>query len=480
MVVRLASFFFSFFFSFLLFLQGGRPKLSPEEKDAKKQASADLVARLHSDAAKKKRVATLRANIEANVAKQAALDYKKEHSVGARIPPQVREVRIYVSPPKKPSVSLGVNHFNIDTVLKEREQEWLKEHVRKEASRKDGSSFCSDFVQAVSFFCLFSLLCFSPLFRQFEKEFGVERALTRETMLKCLPALGFGYQKLKSGYYRKGQEDAKNKQRRALIVPVLKYFYNYGPKVIVWSFDECSFYPYDFHNYGWVDLKQPYGECKTFIQARGQKGQRLNVSAFISREFGVLYDDIYHRHVGSFDHDKNDSATTMKTFRWFIEVVRSKYPDYFHVVATDSPKIHTMMPGSACNPADINLSDGGKNRGDDQLFGTRGLKWIFENDEHLKNVNTEGWRVKDYRRHLWSHPDVKAQLMELEQLLRDADMLLVFHPVAHPFFAAIELLWRDMKWDYRANHDHTADKLKSCVKEWLGPSDDEMISKCRR
>ena len=186
-----------------------------------------------------------------------------------------------------------------------------------------------------------------------------------------------------------------------------------------------------------------------------------------------------NQHVGAHNTDKNDGAFTIELFRWFAEVVARKYPDFLHVVATDSPKIYTMMPEDSCNPAAINVSDEGVNRGHDHLFGSHGFKWIFENDPELSKIEApaKGWTKAAYAMTLWKDPRVKGQLMQLEQILADAGMVLIFHPVAHPMFAAIELLWRDMKWDYRVNWNHTRANLDRCIETWLGPSDHDMLQK---
>jgi hypothetical protein len=53
-------------------------------------------------------------------------------------------------------------------------------------------------------------------------------------------------------------------------------------------------------------------------------------------------------------------------------------------------------------------------------------------------------------------------------------------PCSHPQLAPIELLWRDMKYDYRVNWTHTRKNLITCITKWLARSDDEFISELRR
>jgi hypothetical protein len=248
----------------------------------------------------------------------------------------------------------------------------------------------------------------------------------------------------------------------------------------VWSFDESSFYVGDFSKFAWVDLSCEGGNLRKHLPAGDQKGERVNVSAFVSENFGILYDDHLQHHVGALNRDKNDANATAEMFRWFARVAKSKYPDFLHIVCTDSPAIHAVLPADACDPNLINISDGGSKRGKDTLYGSLGFAKNFSTDPFLSKLDTKGFTVKEFRKTLWKHTPVKAQLFLLERILDEKGHLLLFHPVSHPQLAPIELLWRDMKYDYRVNWTHTRKNLMTCITKWLARSDDEFISVCQR
>jgi hypothetical protein len=243
--------------------------------------------------------------------------------------------------------------------------------------------------------------------------------------------------------------------------------------VCVWSFDESSFYVQDFSKYAWVDSSSPDGNMRKHLPAGEQKGERINVSAFFSEKLGVLYDDELQHHVGALNRDKNDAIATAEIFRWFSRVAKGKYPDFLHIVCTDSPAIHAGLAVGACDPNRINMGDGGVNRGEDVLYGSSGLRTIFRNDAVLSAMDTQDFKLQDFRKALLNHGPVKAQLLLLEKVLDDSGHLLLFHPVAHPQLAPIELLWRDMKFDYRVNWTHTRANLIQCITGWLSRSADE-------
>lgn len=231
----------------------------------------------------------------------------------------------------------------------------------------------------------------------------------------------------------------------------------------------------DYSKEAWVDTTLEGSEYRSYITENDQKGVRINVTAFLSARFGILYDKALEHHVGALDHEHNTQESTAATFRWFSAVVKELYPNYLHVVVTDSPSIHTQLPDGFCNPSEINMTDGGVNRKHDRLFGANGLAKIFAKDRHLKTLVQSSWKKEDYQAALWDDPRVRSQLIVLEEILQADGHLLLFHPVAHPPLNPIELLWRDMKFDYRVNYTHTEKNLVAMITEWLCPSNEEML-----
>ncbi len=399
-------------------------------------------------------------NLKLNAALQVSKEYKEDRNLGQRVKVVYVEKIVYVQSKALPSLSKDSEEINVNMYMIEEEQEWLRDLVRREGATKDGTLFTQDFIS------------------KFAKRFG--REVSDYMMRRCLSGLGFSFERLRSSYHKVASEDAKNLKRRDRIVPLLHYLHNYKRNVCVWSFDESSFHVGDFSKFAWIDPSMKDANLRKHIPAADQKGERVNVSAFASEKFGVLYDDSLRHHVGALNREKNDANATLEMFRWFARIARQKYPDFLHVVCTDSPSIHAGLPPDACDPSRINLSDKGVNRGKDLLYGENGLVKIFSTDRQLAKLDTREFTLKDFRKALWKHKPVKAQLFLLEKVLQEQGHLLLFHPVAHPQLAPIELLWRDMKYDYRVNWPHTRANLIKCVTSWFERSDDEFISICER
>jgi hypothetical protein len=327
------------------------------------------------------------------------------------------------------------------------EQKKFLEDLLEEANTNNGSKFLPDFI------------------RELEESFDLKFSVSQ--MSKLVHGLGYEYVKMESGYYKKGEEDLKNVKRREEIVPILNYIHTFGGKVVVWNYDECPCYVKDFSKYGWARKDDTGARKKNHIMVKQQKGERINVSAFVSQRFGILYDNELDMCVGDLNKDLNDTSSCHENFRWFSRVVKRQFPDYLHIATTDSPKIHTAFLEGYCNPNNINVNHGGVNRGRDNIFESQGFKTIFGSDPELIDIDTTGFKVADFKRKLWGHSRVKAQRFALEEILAEHGHLLLFHPVAHPCFAPIELFWRDMKYDYRVNYPHTKKNLYDCIEMWL-------------
>jgi hypothetical protein len=142
-----------------------------------------------------------------------------------------------------------------------------------------------------------------------------------------------------------------------------------GKQIVLWNFDEAAFHVSDFHQYGWADQSDP-ASCRKSHLKSGREGLRLNVSAFISREFGVLK-TIDGGHVGTFERGATNNAdSTAELFGFAAKVMAERWPEKLHIIVTDGPRIHTMLDPKACT-----------NRGFDEIFGDRGLDWILRQTE---------------------------------------------------------------------------------------------------
>jgi hypothetical protein len=315
----------------------------------------------------------------------------------------------------------------VENLISDDDATWLRSFIRENAVAKDRTLFLAVFCKA---------------FNEQRK-----KKVSESQMSQLLHMLGFGYVRLKPGYYDAAWSDAWNLERQRLVAPVLWLLLRWpGNQIVVWNFDEAAFHVSDFHQYGWADLADPSSQRKPHLKT-GREGLRMNVSAFISREFGVLKTSD-GRHVGAFERGTtNDADSTAELFGFAGQVMAVRWPEKLHVIVTDGPRIHTMLDVKACNPNVISKSDGGSNRGFDDIFGDRGLDWIY--GEHFQEQDKLTWTVKQLRQDLWSRPEVSLQSLRLERILHEHDILLLLNPVAHPQFAPIELLWRDIKWDYR-------------------------------
>ena len=143
----------------------------------------------------------------------------------------------------------------------------------------------------------------------------------------------------------------------------------------------------------------------------------------------------------------NTCATTAEIMHVIGKELKKQYPNRLCILVCDTAKIHCALSEGAANPNKINLKDGGKTRLPDNLFGSKGLKTIF--DEFFPEVDTTGWNRDNYREELWKTEMILNQLPEMEHILGLYGHLLLWLPIGHPFFNAIEIPWRDVKWDYR-------------------------------
>jgi hypothetical protein len=401
--------------------------------------------------AKRRQAASLAANTLAKIQLEEARQYKEEHGIGVRPNSEPVTRVVYVKAERKRPVAPPAT-ATVDHLLLPEQREWLGDFVRKYANTKNGVRFVADFIVEVR--------------KKFERDLSVRE------MSQVLHFMGFSYGKLRSDYYFRAFRDPWNVVRRNLLVPLLHYLFT-GPAcglpVVVWNFDEAGFYVEDHVSMGWYDNNQPLVERRT--DQNPGKGPRFSVSAFLSAQFGVLVDKETGEHVGKLEWKGiNNTKTTAELMDTAGRVLAAQYPEYFHVIQMDSARIHAAFPADACVPKKINLSDGGTNRVADRLFGSIGLKKIFSTK--YPNDDTSGWRLERYRAALWEKPAVMSQKLLLEEVLEKHGVGMIFNPIAHPIFAAIELLWRDIKWDYKTSWVHKKAELEKCLRSWLAGATD--------
>ena len=72
-----------------------------------------------------------------------------------------------------------------------------------------------------------------------------------------------------------------------------------------------------------------------------------------------------------------------------------------------------------------------------------------------------------YENLLWLQSKIKEQRLNLEQICNIFKCLFVLNVVAHPELARIELLWRDVQYDYRQPWVNGIHELKICWTSWL-------------
>jgi len=421
----------------------------PTGPGSTKRVIAARTTSLHEPSTVQKRARSYSDNTALAARYERARAYKEDKDLGRRTAVHVVEKVVYLKAKRK-LLARGNESLDVDHLLPFHEQLWLHRYIKDSANTKNSTLFINDFVKAL------------------KNEWN--RTLTEREMTKVVHALGFGYCKLLPGYYDAAWNDFWNQERRRHVVPLLWYCFNH-PKIVVWNFDESALYIYHHHGSGWVDLSES-NSCRVPYIKNGAKGPRYNIAAFISERFGALVDPDTGRFVGELNlGGTNTTESVAAVFDRFGAVVSKKYPGYLHVVQTDGPKIHCALVADACNPNKVNLSDGGKNRGNDQYFGDLGLYRIYS--EHYDEEHPN-WKLADFRADLWDKPEIRSQPLLLEAVLARYGCLLILNPIAHPVLAAIELLWRDIKFDYATNWQHTGRELEECVHRWLCDPEDPL------
>jgi hypothetical protein len=422
--------------------KGGR-RAGPLPGSQQRKRMKQLAERAQDPLVIERRMETRAVNEERRAQLEVARVYKASHGVGSRLREVVAERVVYVRPERK--VVREAEMRSVEHILSENEQAWLRLWVRREAVTKDGSKFTKEIIVAI------------------QAQFGKE--LSKQVMRGVLYSMGIQWHRLYPGYFRAKAAEEYNVARRALIVPVL-HFLQCRKDVIVWNYDQCHAVVNDFVGMGWCDMTDTGSQYKEWVKKSGETGDWLTISAFISEAFGLLLDGD-SRHVGRLAKITSNANVVAEDFEAAAALVNARWPQYLHIFQTDSPNVHTQLIAGACNPNGINKSDGGANRERDNIFGTRGLQWIFEEfyGEDKTRVNRQ--TVAELRKRLWDKPEVRGQLFRLEEVCQRHGSLLLFNCVGHPQLAPIELLWRDVKYNYRVDSRKTAAQLLAHWRGWL-------------
>lgn len=426
---------------------GGRPRGSSRAN----QIDETRAAVMHTPEAEERRALSYSRNAARREKEEESRLYRLDHQLGDRKKVVVIEKFVHVKRKRK-LLMRGNETLDVDHILDFGLQLWLHDWIKKNANTKDQTLFIKDFIEVL------------------DKEFG--KKLSKKEMTQVVHALGFGYCRLKPGYYDAAWSDPWNVYRRSLIVPVLWYIYNH-PKIVVWVFDETAMYVNHHHGSGWVDMNEANSARVPYIKV-GAKGQRFNGAAFISSRFGALTDPDTGDLVGVWEEGGTNTIESVnEVFKRFGSVVSRLYPGYLHIVQTDSPKIHCALSSGSCNPNKVNLSDGGANRGYDEIFANWGMRSIYSEEF---GENHPRWSLKDFRDDLWEKDVIRGQPLLLEKTLAESNCLLIFNPIAHPVLSPIELLWRDIKYDYAVNWDHKGSELTECFRRWMHDPEDPLTS----
>ena len=351
---------------------------------------------------------------------------------------------------KRRRIQPTARNLDVGDFLKDEQQNFLRELMDKQATTKD------------------TRLSVKYIIRKLSEKCGVN--LKEKDMRDILRELGYEWRKLLPGDIRTNATNPDIVERRNLLLPLL-YACHFHPKVMVWNHDESNFHVNDFARYGWVSMIDKDARYKSWIKKNTAKsdGKRNMVSGFINRQHGLLCDENgVHIGYSEFDFIQN-MDTVLEEFEMAAMRVNELYPDYIHVFQTDSPNNHCMWMEGAVNPNQIPACEDGANRAPDNVYGTHGLTWILTNKFHQDTTNMS---VRDMRQYLWRQDVMKEQRMRLESLLNMHDCVLVFNVQAHPFLAPIELLWRDMKYDYRTNSEKSMPGLRGKLDGWLDNPED--------
>lgn len=420
----------------------GRPQGSVNHSTDVAAAKRAASHQAHTPESEKKRVRSLKKNTSEAALLQAALEYKKDHNVGDRAKVIIIKEEVYLKAERRKPRNFRVEP--IDHLVTPDEQFCVREWIHTHSLNREGNKVMEQIVEALN------------------EELG--KSFTERIWATILHSMNIWWGRLSPGYYRAMHFDPKIVKRRTALSPLLHELYLH-PLIIVWDYDQCRPHVNDNDKYGYIDYDNDWHRFPRHIGTERQRGVSLSNGAFLSREFGLLYRDD-GTHVGCSCRKKPSTADDIAgEFDEAAKLVTARWPQYVHVFFTDSPSVHSGMEEGFCNPSKINLSDGGKERGYDNLFGTKGLKKIFA--EEFPDDDVTGLKVSDLRRLLWSKPRIRAQRFRLEEVVGQFGALFLFNVQGHPHLAPIERLWRSVRYDYRHCKAKNESELRGHWTGWL-------------
>ena len=246
-------------------LEGG----AKNRKSARKEQLKKARELAHTIECEEKRKKTKKLNISLNNALEEARKYKQEHDINER-KKIVTEIVVETLYCRRSSTLPRVIENSTRYLVTEEQEKWLRAWIRQNSLKPSGNRITLHILEAL------------------KNQFQLNLSLPQVHSL--LHAMGIQWERLKNGYYHHKKLDEYNLHRRTLVAPFLWFLYNHCENVVVWNYDQCHPTVYDDHKYGWVDTTDPdHGKAK-WLGTCGE-GPSLTVSAFISRQFGLLVDD---------------------------------------------------------------------------------------------------------------------------------------------------------------------------------------------
>ena len=367
----------------------GAKQGSKQHRTVNTEAHRRLSDAAHAPEAVKKRVAFLQTNAKENADLQLAMEYKEAHGVGERPVQKVVERIVYLKAERrKPR-----HHFvaPIDHLVSRPERHALRQWIYKHSLNKNGNMVLSEIAEGLN--------------KDLKKNLGVEEWRT------VLHTLNIHWGRVKQGYYRAMHFAPKLVKRRTMLAPLLDELYK-NEQIIVWNYDQTRPHVNDMDKYGWIDYSVDFHSRPRHMGTERQRGASISIGGFICKEFGLLYRDD-GTHVGcAMTESTSKSSDIAAEFEEAAELISQRWPQYLHVIFTDSPNVHAGMDPGFCNPNGINKKDGGKNRGRDNLFQSLGLTSIFA--RHFLHLDVSNMDVPTLRRLLWRQEVIREQSFHLE------------------------------------------------------------------
>jgi len=255
-----------------------------------------------------------------------------------------------------------------------------------------------------------------------------------------LKSISFKWANLHSSHYFKISHRQDVIQHRSRYAPLMARLISSGRHAIVFA-DGSFFYENEHSDMAWVDLCDIESDL---VPAGTGKGRRINNWEFLTKHGVLRHPD--GRSAGTlFPPGKTlDSEDIYACIERGVPAILAyaRQLNAIPVLVIDGAKINTAKESNWLNPTEMNLSDGGANRGPMAMIGTRGLRSVLT---ALGRWPPSGpLRLEDARRLLFGWDAVRAQRTRIEDLCARNGIVAFYNSKAHPVFNAIEKLWRFM------------------------------------